>query len=150
MPFRQFPLRQTHFANVPFRQNLYNNAKLTKTGDTAQSSIENCEFYGVNAAVLVNGGKLSIKDSTISTNGKGANALVATNSASITIKKSTVISTSSQSGRGLHATYGGKITATEVTVSSTGGSCATLATDRGEGTVSCSKFKLYTSAAGRH
>ena len=127
---------------------VYNSARLTKSGDTAQSTIENCEFYGANAAVLVNGGKLSISDSTISTSGKGANAIVATNSASITIDKSTVTSTSSQSGRGLHATYGGKITATEVTVSSTGGSCATLATDRGEGTVSCSKCTLSTSGSG--
>ena len=127
---------------------VYNNSKLTKSGDTAQSSIENCEFYGVNAAVLVNGGKLAISDSTISTSGKGANAIVATNSASITISKSTITSTSSQSGRGLHSTYGGKITATEVTVSSTGGSCANLATDRGEGTVSCSKCTLTTGGAG--
>ena len=88
---------------------VYNDAKLTKSGDTAQSSIENCEFYGANAAVLVNGGKLSISDSTILTSGKGANAIVATNSATVTISKSTVTSTSSQSGRGLHATYGGKI-----------------------------------------
>lgn len=125
-----------------------NNAKLTKAGDTAQTSIENCEFYGANAAVLVNGGKLSISQSTILTSGKGANAIVATNSATVTINKSTISSTASQSGRGLHSTYGGKITATEVTVTSTGGSCATLATDRGEGTVSCSKCTLTTGGAG--
>ena len=50
--------------------------------------------------------------------------------------------------RRLHATYGGVITATNVTISSTGGSCATLATDRGEGTVSCTGCTLSIGGSG--
>ena len=120
---------------------------LTKSsGDS--SNTENSEFYGVNAAVLVQGGGVSITGGTISTNAKGANALCATNDGKVTISGTTIQSTGDSSARGLHATYGGSITASDVTISSTGGSCATLATDRGEGTVSCTNCQLSTAGAG--
>jgi hypothetical protein len=120
---------------------------LTKSsGDS--SNTEDSEFYGVNAAVLVQGGEVSITGGTISTNAKGANALCATNNGKVTISGTTIESTGDSSARGLHATYGGSITASDVTISSTGGSCATLATDRGEGTVSCTSCDLSTAGAG--
>ena len=120
---------------------------LTKSsGDS--SNTENSEFYGVNAAVLVQGGGVSITGGTISTNAKGANALCATNDGKVTISGTTIQSTGDSSARGLHATYGGSITASDVTISSTGGSCATLATDRGEGTVSCTNCQLSTAGSG--
>ncbi len=123
------------------------NSTLTKeSGDS--SNTENSEFYGVNAAVLVQGGGVTISGGTISTKAKGANALCATNKGTVQISKTTITSTGSSSARGLHATYGGSITASEVTVSSTGGSCATLATDRGEGTVTCAGCTLSTAGAG--
>ena len=112
------------------------------------SNIENSEFFGVNAAVLVQGGGLTISGGTIKTNARGANALCATNQGTASISGTTITSTASSSARGLHATYGGTITATRVTVSSTGSSCASLATDRGEGTVTCSGCKLSTSGSG--
>ena len=120
---------------------------LTKeSGDS--SNTENSEFYGVNAAVLVQGGGLTMTGGTISTKAKGANALCATNNGKVTISGTTITSTASSSGRGLHATYGGNISATNVEISSTGGSCATLATDRGEGTVTCTKCQLSTGGKG--
>ena len=120
---------------------------LTKeSGDS--SNTENSEFYGVNAAVLVNGGGLTMTDGTITTKAKGANALCATNGGTVTISGTKIISTAQSSGRGLHATYGGSITASKVEISSTGGSCANLATDRGEGTVTCSECTLSTAGAG--
>ena len=121
---------------------------ITKSGDIASGSTEDSEFYGVNAAVLVNGGGLKMTGGTSSTSAKGANALVATNSGSVTISGTTITSTGSASARGLHATFGGTITASNVEISSTGGSCATLATDRGEGTVSCTECTLSTAGAG--
>ena len=124
------------------------NTQITKSGDISSDSTENSEFYGVNAAVLVNGGGLKMTGGSISTSAKGGNALVATNGGTVTISGTTVTSTGSGSARGLHATYGGTITASSVTVSSTGGSCATLATDRGEGTVTCTGCTLTTSGAG--
>ena len=108
------------------------NSNLNKeSGDS--SNTENSEFYGVNAAVLVNKGGVTITDGTIETSATGGNAVCATNSGTVTISGTTITSKANSSGRGLHATYGGSITASKVTISSTGGSCATLATDRGEG-----------------
>ena len=122
---------------------------LTKeSGDS--SNTENSEFYGVNAAVLVQGGGLTMTGGTISTKAKGANALCATNNGKVTISGTKITSTASSSGRGLHATYGGSISATNVEISSTGGSCATSATDRGEGTVTCTKCQLSTGEKEAH
>ena len=56
---------------------------ITKSGDS--SNTENSEFYGVNAAILVNWGGLTMTGSNINTSGKGANAIVATNSGTVTI-----------------------------------------------------------------
>jgi hypothetical protein len=117
-----------------------------QSGDS--SNVENSEFYGVNAAVLVQGGELTITGGTIETAAKGANAVCATNNGKVTISGTKITSTATSSARGLHATYGGTITATSVEISSTGGSCATLATDRGEGTVTCNTCTLTTSGSG--
>ena len=120
---------------------------ITKSGDYSGDT-EDSEFYGLNAAVLVQGGSATIKGGSISTSAKVSNVLVATNGGTVTISDTTIKSTGSSSARGLHATYGGEITATNVTISSTGGSCATLATDRGEGIVSCTGCTLSTGGAG--
>ena len=116
------------------------------SGDS--SNVENSEFYGVNAAILVQKGGVTITGGTITTAAKGANAVCATNNGQVTISKTTITSTGSGSARGLHATYGGTIDASDVTISSTGGSCATLATDRGEGTVTCTGCTLSTAGSG--
>ena len=120
---------------------------ITKSGDYSDSS-ESSEFYGVNAAILVQGGELTITGGTISTSAKGGNAVVATNGGTVEISGTTITSTGSSSARGLHATYGGSITGSKVTISTSGGSCASLATDRGEGTVSCTGCTLTTEGSG--
>jgi hypothetical protein len=58
------------------------------------------------------------------------------------------ITTSKDSSRGLHATFAGSITAENVAIATKGGSCASLATDRGEGTVVAKKMTLSTAGAG--
>ena len=123
------------------------NTSITKSGDFTGDT-EDSEFYGLNAAVLVQGGGLTMTGGTITTSARVSNALVATNGGTVTIQGTTITSTGASSARGLHATYGGVITATNVTISSTGGSCATLATDRGEGTVSCTGCTLSTGGSG--
>ena len=120
---------------------------IAKTGGDS-SNTENSEFYGVNAAILVNGGSATLTGTTVTTAAKGANAIFATNSGTITINGGTITSTGSSSARGLDATYGGKITANSLTINTSGGSCASLATDRGEGTVSCTSCTLTTAGAG--
>jgi len=113
-----------------------------ESGDS--SKIENSEFFGVNAAILVQGGNLEMIGGEIITSAKGGNALVATNDAQVTIKNTEITSNADSSARGLHSTYGGNISGEGLTISTTGGSCATLATDRGEGVVSCKQCTLST------
>lgn len=123
-------------------------ATITKSGDS--SNTENSEFYGVNAAVLTTANATTtITDTTINTSAKGANAVFSTGENSkVYIKDSTIVSTGSSSARGLDSTYGGYIEADNVNISTIGGSCATLATDRGEGTVIAKNSVLSTAGKG--
>ena len=125
-----------------------NKATITKTGDSTNT--ENSEFYGVNAGILTTKNSITtIKDSNITTNAKGANAVFATGeNAKVYVSNTTIKTTGESSSRGLDATYGGYIEADKVTISTQGGSCATLATDRGEGTVIAKNSKLSTAGAG--
>ena len=125
------------------------NATINKeSGDTTNT--ENSDFYGVNAAVLVqSNSEATIKKSTIKTSAKGANAVFATGSnAKIYISNTKIETTGSSSSRGLDATYGGYIEADKVEITTQGGSCATLATDRGEGTVIAKNSTLETNGSG--
>ena len=127
--------------------NSISESNITKeSGDS--TNIENSEFFGVNAAILVQGGTLTMNGGQITTKAKGANALVATNSGVVTITGTDIISQGTASSRGLHSTYGGTIIAKKVSISSEGRSCANLATDRGEGTVTCEECTLSTKGAG--
>lgn len=124
-------------------------ATLTKSnGDS--SNTENSEFYGVNAGILVTeNSSATIENTTISTNAKGSNAVFSTGSDSkIYINDSIVTTSGESSARGLDATYGGYIEASRVTVTTQGGSCAALATDRGEGTVIANNSTLETNGVG--
>ena len=61
---------------------------LQKTGGDS-SNTEYSEFYGVNAAVLVNGGAVTITDGKITTAAKGGNAVCATNNGVVEISGTT-------------------------------------------------------------
>ena len=120
---------------------------LSKTsGDS--SNITNSEFYGVNAALLVNGSNVTLTSTNVTTAAEGANAVFVTNSGIITINGGTITSTDSDYARGLYATYDGNITASDLTITTQGNSCATLATGRGEGTVTCLSCTLTTNGVG--
>lgn len=124
------------------------NSKITKTGDTTNS--ENSEFLGTNAAILTTYGSTAyIINSTIETDATGANAIFATNtdsshSGATIYVNDTTIDTYQDKSRGLDATYGGTIIANNVTINTRGGSCAAVATDRGDGTVTVSNSVLNT------
>lgn len=91
----------------------------------------------------------SITDTQISISAKGSNAVFSTgDNSKITIKDSTITTTGQSSARGLDATYGGYIEADHVNITTQGGSCATLATDRGEGTVIVTDSSLETNGLG--
>lgn len=110
-------------------------ATISKTGGDSTNT-ENSEFYGINSGILVTqNSTATIKNATIETKAKGSNAVFSTGTDSkIYINDSKINTTGSSSSRGLDATYGGYIEAENVEITTQGGSCATLATDRGEGT----------------
>jgi hypothetical protein len=70
---------------------------------------------------------------TISTNAKGANAIVAYGGT--VIVSDVTISCKANLSRGIHATGNGSITASNLTVSTSGSNSSVIATDRGGGTV---------------
>ncbi len=125
-----------------------NDITIIKSG--AATNIENSEFYGVNSAILVQkDSEATIKNATISTSDAGSNAVFSTGTNSkINISDSTIETTGKNSSRGLDATYGGYIEADNVKITTNGGSCATLATDRGEGTVIAKNSTLKTNGKG--
>lgn len=117
---------------------------ISKSGDS--SNTENSEFYGLNAAVLVQkGSEATIKDTTIETSATGANAIFSTGENAIINVSNTKITTTGNSSRGLDATYGGTINANKVTITTSGQHCAAVATDRGEGTVTVKNSTLNTN-----
>ena len=120
---------------------------ISKSGDS--SNTENSEFYGLNAAVLVQKwSEATIKDTTIETNATGANAIFSTGENAIINVSNTKITTTEDSSRGLDATYGGTINANKVTITTSGQHCAAVATDRGEGTVTVKNSILNTNGKG--
>ena len=126
------------------------NVEINKTGSANFSGRgDNYSFYGTNSAIVVvgEGSSVTINGATITSSVSGANAVVATNSGEAVVKN-TVIETTKDNSRGLHATYGGEITANNVAISTQGGSCAALATDRGAGTVTATNMRLSTAGAG--
>lgn len=123
---------------------------INKTGSEGfQGRGDNYSFYGINSAIAVvgEGSSAIINGATINSDVSGANGVVATNGGEVTIENSE-ITTSKNNSRGLHATYKGIINADGVKISTQGGSCASLATDRGEGTIKANNMTLSTAGAG--
>ena len=117
---------------------------VTKTGDSDGG--DNCNFYGLNAAVLVMGGSTTtITGGTIESSASGANGVFcyggngASNGAggdgtTVIISDTTITTTGNGSG-GIMTTGGGITYANNLTVTTSGGSSAPIRTDRGGGTV---------------
>ena len=120
------------------------NPTVTKTGDS--NGGDNCNFYGLNAAVLVMGGSTTtINGGTITSDASGANGVFcyggngASNGAvgdgtTVIINDTTITTTGDGSG-GIMTTGGGITYANNLTVTTSGGSSAPIRTDRGGGTV---------------
>lgn len=123
------------------------NSVFDKTGNTTNN--DNSNFRGQNAVVLgIDGSKINIKGSNITSNSKGSNAIFATGEDSVINVENTNIHTKSDSSRGLDATYKGTVNGKNLTITTEGAHSATLATDRGEGTITAEAAKLTTSGEG--
>ncbi len=118
-----------------------------KTGNT--SNDDNSNFRGQNAVALgIEGSQTSIKNSNITSSSIGSNAVFATDEGSIINVENTNIHTKGDSSRGLDATYKGTVNGKNLTITTEGAHSATLATDRGEGTITAEAAKLITSGEG--
>ena len=120
------------------------NPTVTKSGSSDGG--DNCNFYGLNAAVLVkDGASVTITGGTISSDATGANGLfcyggnggsngAAGDGTTVTVRDTVITTTGSGSG-GIMTTGGGVTYAYDLTVTTSGQSSAPIRTDRGGGTV---------------
>ena len=123
------------------------NSVFEKTGNT--TSDDNSNFRGQNAVILgIDGSQINIKGSNITSNSNGSNAVFANGEGSVINVENTNIHTKSDSSRGLDATYKGTVNGKNLTITTEGAHSATLATDRGEGTITAEAAKLTTSGEG--
>ncbi len=120
------------------------NPTVTKTGDSDGG--DNCNFYGLNAAVLVkDGATATITGGTITSDADGANGVFcyggnggqngAEGDGTTIYIYDTVINTSGNGSGGIMTTGGGVTYAYNLTVETSGQSSAAIRTDRGGGTV---------------
>ena len=122
-----------------------NSCTVDKTGD---SSGDDADFYGTNAAILVyNGATLNIEGGTFTTNGSHANAIFAYGKGIVNISNATINTISNNSG-GVMVTGGGTLTANSCTVKTRGNSSAAIRSDRGGGTLIVNKGTYETSGTG--
>ena len=107
---------------------------------------DSCNFYGLNAAVLVkDGSTATITGGTITSDADGANGVFsyggnggrngAEGDGTTVIIRDTVITTTGSGSGGIMTTGGGTTYAYDLTVTTSGGSSAPIRTDRGGGTV---------------
>ncbi len=120
------------------------NPTVTKTGSSDGG--DNCNFYGLNAALLVMGGSTTtITGGTIESSASGANGVfsyggnngrngAAGDGTTVIISDTTITTTGDGSG-GIMTTGGGVTYASNLTVNTSGRSSAAIRTDRGGGTV---------------
>lgn len=120
---------------------------LKKSGDDFNG--DNCNFYGVNSILLAVNKDSSayISNSFLEADSEGSNGIFATDNASVYANNNTIKTTAGNS-RGLDATYGGTILANLMTISTRGDHSATLATDRGGGSISVTNSSLSTEGSG--
>ncbi len=120
------------------------NPTVTKTGDSDGG--DNCNFYGLNAAVLVkDGSTVTITGGTITSSASGANGVFcyggnggkngADGDGTTLYISDTVINTSGSGSGGIMTTGGGVTYADNLTVTTSGQSSAPIRTDRGGGLV---------------
>ena len=111
----------------------FNNDAISRTSSDSQGG-DNSSFYGVGAAVLATDGTAYVKDSTITTDGKGGAGLFAYGDGTV-YAADTDISTQQDTSGGIHAAGGGKLYAWDLSVETNGESSAAIRSDRGGGTM---------------
>ena len=133
------------------------NPTVTKSGSS--NGGDSCNFYGLNAAVLVKGGSTTtITGGTIKSSASGANGVFsyggnggrngAAGDGTTVVISGTSITTSGSGSGGIMTTGGGVMKAKNLTVSTSGASSAAIRTDRGGGTVTVEGGSYTSSGLG--
>jgi len=124
----------------------YSNITVTKTGSAEG---DEADFYGENAAVLAeNGAALTLREVSVTTDGKHANAVFSCGEDTVVrIADSTIVTGGDCSG-GLMTTGGATMNADNVVVHTTGRSSAAIRSDRGGGTVNVTGGTYDTAGVG--
>jgi len=120
-----------------------NNPTITTSGNT--SSQDSSSFYGLNAGLLVNSGSAAVSGGSITTSGAGANGAFATGSAAALTMANATIRATGDGAHGVMATQAGKVTLTNVDMTTSGASASAIATDRGGGTIVATGGNITTS-----
>lgn len=124
----------------------YSNIKVEKTGD---SSGDEADFYGENAAVFAtNGATLTLESIVVETDGKHANGVFSFGEGTTVNISNSVIETSGNCSGGLMTTGGGTMNAVNLNILTTGNSSAAIRSDRGGGTVNVSEGSYITEGKG--
>ena len=124
----------------------FNNVTVTKTGD---SEGDEADFYGENSAVFAtNGGKLTLTNMNISTDGTHANAVFSYGEGTEVDISNSTIETSGNCSGGIMTTGGGTMNASNLTIHTTGNSSAAIRSDRGGGTVTVNGGNYATDGKG--
>jgi len=133
------------------------NPTVTKTGDS--NGGDNCNFYGLNAGLLVMGGSITtITGGIIETSASGANGVFsyggnggrngAEGDGTTVNISDTIITTTGDGSGGIMTTGGGITNASNLTVTTSGRSSAAIRTDRGGGTVNVDGGTYTTNGLG--
>ena len=124
----------------------YENIKVEKTGE---SSGDEADFYGENAAVFAtNGATLDLKNIIVETDGTHANGVFSYGEGTTVNISDSVIETSGNCSGGLMTTGGGTMNATNLNIHTTGNSSAAIRSDRGGGTVNVNEGSYVTEGKG--
>ncbi len=124
----------------------YSNVSVAKTGD---SSGDEADFYGENAAIFTtNGGTLDLSDAIVTTDGPHANGVFSYGEGTTVNVSHSIIRTSGNCSGGLMTTGGGTMNATDVTAETQGNSSAAIRSDRGGGDVNVTGGYFTTAGTG--
>ena len=122
-----------------------NTCTITKSGD---SSGDDSDFYGTNAAILTyNGATLNINGGSITTNGSHANAVFAYSNGIININDASIKTTGNNSGA-IMVTGGGTLNANNITAETDGNSSAPIRSDRGGGNLTVNNGTYTSNGTG--
>jgi len=133
------------------------NPTVSKTGDSDGG--DNCNFYGLNAAVLVKDGSMTtITGGSVTSDADGANGVFsyggnggqngASGDGTKVVISDTKITTTGDGSGGIMTTGGGITEAYNLTVETSGRSSAAIRTDRGGGTVTVDGGSYTTNGLG--